>query len=363
MTLDQIRRLLLEHVRTGGSELYFTSGQSPRATTATGLVTVGSTIDGDRLQEFFVTVATPAQRDRLDQAGTATLTIDLAGVRLRAAFFHTATGLAANFHRLTERMPDPRTLGLPEAMLALTEATAGVVLVTGPQHSGKSTAIAGLIAHIGRSRCEHVVTIEDPIARVLGAGQGACSQLEIGRDVPTYEQGLRLAIDLCPSILVARDPPFSAFEWVLDAAEAGILVLVSIATHDVAALLVEIARTLSPSDPRAVFPTLERLARGVVFQCLLPDGHGQGRHATREVYRPRPAGDPAADDEGRGLPLPALERQTPTIEAQLLDLVQQRRVAVEDALHAAPDRAAFADAIERLDPGIDLLYERRIAPT
>ncbi|MCX4241594.1 ATPase, T2SS/T4P/T4SS family [Paraliomyxa miuraensis] len=343
MTVGRVHELLLEHVRSGGSDLYITGEQEPRTTTTTGHGVVGPPVPSNAVLELLDAEATPTQRSRFDRSGCVALTLALGGARLRAVFFRTATGVAANIHRLPDRLPDPVALGLPGALLELTEQPRGLVLVTGPQRSGKSTTLAAMIGHIVRSRDEHVVTVEEPTKFVLRSEHGPCTQLEIGRDVASHEEGLDLAIDLGPSVLVARDPPQSAIERVLAAAEAGVLVLASIAAHDVGALVDELTHALSPSCVAAALPTLERLLRGVVLQRLLPDAHGRGWHAAHEVHGPV-----AIRDRDRDAPLPWLHRLTPSMQAQLLQLVGDGRVAAEDALRVAPDRIAFLDELEAL---------------
>ncbi len=342
MTEGIAHELLLAHVRGGGADLYMTGGQEPRATTPVGQVVVGPTVSNEALQQLLQSAATTLQRSHFERTGTVVLTLEIADARLHAMFFRTATGMAANFHRLPDRLPDSHALELPEPLLELIQSSRGVVLVTGPQRSGKSTLLAGLLAYRLRASSEHVVTVEEPIKFVLRPEHGLCTQLAVGRDVRTYEEGLERAIDLGASVLVVRDPPSQAFERVLTAAEAGVFVLASIAAHDVDTLVGQLTHALCPHGGEAAIPRLVRSVSGLVLQRLLPDGGGHDWHAVREVYT---AGT-VTDSGDRAPPLPSLRLVTQSMQAQLVALVRERRVMVEDARRIALDLAAFDEELD-----------------
>jgi len=359
MSAQALRTLLLAHVRSGRSDLYVTGGRTPRASDASGLVVVGEPMSDASVLDLLAEIASPAQRRRFDETGDVGVTIAVGPSRLRALFFRTAEGIAANFHRFPEHGPGPSELAFPEPLLEMMALHRGVVLVTGPQRSGKSTALAGLAEYLCATRSEHLVSVEDPIKFVLRPGLGPCSQLEVGRDVRTYEDGLTRALDLGCSILLARDLPLASSGQVFAAAEAGVLVLASLAANDAPAVLGDLLHVLCPSQPSAAVVTLDRLLRGLVFQRLLPDGHGQGTHVVREVYRV--GGGPAiAADTGAPRERPSTELLTPDLQTQLLSLVGEGRVAVDDARRVAPDRLTFMDQIEQLERQAPILRERHL---
>lgn len=213
---------------------------------------------------------------------------DLSGGRCRANIFRQQGEAALAVRLIKSRILDCDELNLPRAVSSLTNAKAGLLLVTGATGSGKSTTLAALLDKINRERRAHIITLEDPVEYVHEPKQCIINQREVGIDTASFASGLRAALRQDPDVLMVgelRDGDTMA--TALTAAETGHLVLATLHTQSAAATISRIL-DMCPEDKEQIKTQLAECLLGVVSQELLPKTGG-GRIAAYEVLIATPA--------------------------------------------------------------------------
>ncbi len=208
---------------------------------------------------------------------------DAAGLRYRLNFFRQGDEYAAAVRLLNDAVPDCDSLGLPPALCRQIERKQGLVLVTGPTGSGKTTTLAALVQQINRTQAVHIVTLEDPVEYRYEQGLALIHQREVGRDTKSFASGLRSALREDPDvILVGELRDAEAIAIALTAAETGHLVLATMHTGDVTGSVSRILEAL-PQNQRQVRSQLAECLQAVACQRLLARADGQGRAAAFEL--------------------------------------------------------------------------------
>jgi len=271
-------------------------------------------------------------------------------VRLRASYLQTGRGLAAVFHTVPDRVATCEELGLPPQVVAMADAPRGLVLVTGPTGSGKSTTLAAMIDRINARATRHIILLEDPIEFLHNDQRSMIVQREIGTHAASFARALRAAVREDPDVILVgelRDAETMALA--LDAAEMGFLVFGTLHTNGAARSMDRIIDMFPPARQPAARLALASCLRGVVSQLLLRTADGQGRVAVHEVLTVTPgvrnlvrAGDSAklrsAMQSGRS-------QGMQTLDQALLDLVRRRQIAPTTAVAVAQDREAMAKTL------------------
>ena len=206
------------------------------------------------------------------------------GTRIRANIYHQRNNLAASIRLLNQYIPTFEELGLPPVVRDLAEMPRGLVLVTGPTGSGKSTTLASMVDYINKTTSRHIMTIEDPIEYVYPHNKAMIHQREVGKDVTSFATALRSALREDPDIiLVGEMRDFETISAAITAAETGHLVLSTLHTTS-AAQTVERIIDATPLDGQDQIRTqFSNVIRGVVTQTLLPAADGNGRVVATEI--------------------------------------------------------------------------------
>jgi twitching motility protein PilT len=297
----------------------------------------------------------PAHEARLAEGRGVDLALGLAlpgradePVRLRLAAFRASDKLALAVRILPARARSLDELGLPVDLGALAELPHGLVLVTGPTGSGKSTTLAALAQEVLRRRAVVLVTLEDPVEIPLAAvlPGSVVRQRSIGRDAPTFSAGLRDALRADPDVLLVgelRDA--ETIELALTAAETGHLVLATLHSRSAASTVERILDAVAPERQGQVRSQLADSLRAVVSQRLLPRAKGSGRAVALEVLRGTHA-SAAMVREGRTAQLASVVQAGKRegmiqLDRCLAELVTAGAVRREDALAQALDRTTF----------------------
>ena len=204
--------------------------------------------------------------------------------RFRVNAFHQRGSYAAVLRIVASDIPTPEALGIPEAVLGLTKKKRGLVLVTGPTGSGKSTTLASLIDVINKERNEHIITLEDPIEYLHKHNRSIVNQREIGLDTDSYGNALRAALREDPDIiLVGEMRDFDTISTAITAAETGHLVFSTLHTIGAAPTIERIVDVFPPHQQNQIRQQLASVILGVVAQRLLPNLDGRGRSAAFEI--------------------------------------------------------------------------------
>ena len=209
---------------------------------------------------------------------------DANGKRQRVNVFHQQGELAAAIRVLRDDIPSLQDLNLPPVIQELAEKPRGLVLVTGPTGSGKSTTLAAMIDHINCTRKAHVITIEDPVEYIHPHKNCLVHQRELHRDVASFADALRSAMREDPDvILVGEMRDYETISAAVTAAETGHLVLSTLHTTSASQTLDRIVDVYPPHSQGQIRSQLSGVFRGVISQILLPRADGSGRTVATEI--------------------------------------------------------------------------------
>jgi twitching motility protein PilT len=268
------------------SDFHFHAGNPPIIRYAGELLALPfRTLTDEEVRRFVFEILTPAQRQALEHDQQIDFIHVLPGLgRFRANVFVQSQGLGAVFRIIPERLPTFEELRLPPAVKKLTEQANGLVLVTGPTGSGKTTTLAAMVHEINNSMQRHVITIEDPIEFVHAPIKSVITQRQIGKHAESFAQGLRSALREAPDVLVVgelRDP--ETVHLALQAAETGVLVLGTLHTNSAPRAIDRILDALPADIREPMRQVLSVTLRGVVAQRLCPRASGEGRVGLLEI--------------------------------------------------------------------------------
>ena len=195
--------------------------------------------------------------------------------RFRVSTYKQRGSLAAVIRVITFELPNPAELGIPDAVMGLSEYTKGMVLVTGPAGSGKSTTLACLVDRINSTKQDHIITLEDPLEYLHRHKESIVSQREISTDTENYLVALRAALRQSPDvILLGEMRDFETIQTAMTAAETGHLVLSSLHTIGAANTISRIIDVFNASQQRQIAVQLSMVLKAVVSQQLVPAKNG-----------------------------------------------------------------------------------------
>lgn len=210
--------------------------------------------------------------------------VELAGGRQRVNLYHEQGRLVAAIRLLNDKIPTMEELLLPPVMKKICMEPRGLILVTGPTGSGKSTTLASMVDYIGKARPCHIITIEDPVEYVYPDSPSLIHQREVGRDVESFSGALRSALREDPDvILVGEMRDYETIAAAVTAAETGHLVLSTLHTTGAARTMDRIIDIFPPHGQNQIRTQLSGTLRAVITQQLVPLAGGKGRRAATEV--------------------------------------------------------------------------------
>jgi twitching motility protein PilT len=239
-------------------------------------------------QELLYRILSTEQQKRLEVERQIDISYAIPGVaRFRVNVFFQRDALGAAFRLIPHDILTLEELGLPLTLHALAQRPRGLVLVTGPTGSGKSTTLAALIDEINRTRAGHILTIEDPIEFLHRHRRCIVNQREVGSDARGFAEGLRAGLRQDPDvILLGEMRDLETISTALTAAETGHLVFATLHTRGAAGTIDRIIDVFSAEQQSQVRAQLAAALEGVVTQALLPTADGQGRAAAVEILLP-----------------------------------------------------------------------------
>ncbi len=281
-SLDPLLQTMLD---SGASDMHLRSGRSPVLRVDGRLVECELLPLLEAELEAMLLDAAPAeQATALKEAREIDFALSYRnGARFRANAFRAACGLGASLRAIPSQPPSMESLGLPEILNQFCSLPSGIVLVTGPTGSGKSTTLAAMIDAINRTRSVHILTLEDPIEYVHQSGRALVTQRQIGRDSGSFASALRAALRQDPDvILVGELRDLETIGLALTAAETGHLVLASLHSASAAKTVDRIIDVAPAEAKNEVRSLLSESLRAVVSQVLLAR-QGGGRIAALEI--------------------------------------------------------------------------------
>ena len=359
-----IDALLEQMLELGASDLHLTVGTAPAFRIRGRLTPAADTaaLDPETTRQSLYSILTSEQQKQLELDRQIDFAYSLPGIaRFRVNAFFQRGSIGAAFRLVPGKIQTLEELGLPPVLHTLAEKPRGLVLVTGPTGSGKSTTLAAIVDEINRTRHDHILTIEDPIEFLHRHQNCIVNQREIGTDARSFAEGLRAALRQDPDVLLVGEMrDLETISTALTAAETGHLVFGTLHTQTASSTIDRVIDVFPPAQQQQVRIMLANSLQAVVTQTLLPTLDGSGRVAALEVLLP--------DDGVRNLVRQAKVEQVYTVmqtsssrgmqtmEQALADLVLRQIVDFEEALarttrveqlHGILERAGVVVGAER----------------
>jgi twitching motility protein PilT len=345
-TIDTYFREMKER---GASDLHMVIGFPPLLRAKGDLVPMDHPVlTPERNKQILFEILTPEQQETVQSNWDFDKAYELEGVgRFRCNFFYQYRGIGAVFRIIPTKILTMEQLNLPPALKKISDFTKGLVLVTGPTGSGKSTTLAAMIDYINDTREAHIITIEDPLEFVHPNKKCIFTQREIGSHARSFSDALLVASREDPNIiLVGEMRDLETISLALTCAELGILVFGTLHTNSAAKTIDRIINAF-PSDQQAQARTmLSESLRAVIAQQLLKTKDGKGRCAANEIL----IGSPALASmirEGKISQIGSLiqtgsSEGMQTMDLHLEKLIKDDIISKEAAYEKAIDKSRFA---------------------
>ena len=281
--LDEI---LIQSVKSGASDIHLTTGRPPSYRIDGVLAPIeGERLTPQMLEELLMPLMDVRHRGELQDNGQTDFAYAMPGVgRFRVNVFKQRGTLASVMRSLPFNIPEPEQLGIPAEVVEMTSRKRGLILVTGPTGSGKSTTLASLLHVINRTYPYHIITLEDPIEYLHRHDKSVVNQREIGSDSTDYAQALRAALREDPDvILVGEMRDLETISTAITAAETGHLVFSTLHTIGADKTIDRIIDVFPPNQQQQIRIQLASVLECVVSQQLLKKADGSGRVAALEI--------------------------------------------------------------------------------
>ncbi len=281
--IDSFLRLVAEQ---GASDLHFHAGNVPIIRYEGELMPLSFRVLSEvETSRFLLELLGDEQRAEFEKTQEADLVYSIENVaRFRVNIFVQSSGLGAVFRVIPNDVPTLEQLNLPPAVRRLTQLSNGLVLVTGPTGSGKSTTLAGMVDDINKTSERHVISIEDPIEFLHRPIKGAITQRQVGKHAESFAGALRSALRESPDVLVVGEMrDLETIHLAISAAETGVLVIGTLHSNSASKAIDRIIDVIPEESRDQVRSTLSVLLRGVISQHLAKHASGEGRVAVMEV--------------------------------------------------------------------------------
>lgn len=285
--------LVLEVLQRRASDLHLTAGARPVVRTRGRLVALEGfpVLTPTDTREMVYSILTNDQRQRLETDWQLDFAYAVPGqARFRVNAYFQRGALGAAFRLIPAKIESLEQLNLPSMIGEFSKKPRGIVLVTGPTGSGKSTTLAAILDKINQEREEHIMTVEDPIEFLHSHKRCIVNQRELGADAQSFALALKAALRQDPDvILVGEMRDLETISTALTAAETGHLVFATLHTQDAPQTIDRIIDVFPPEQQHQVRVMLSVSLQGIVTQQLLPTADGSGRIAACEILVPTPA--------------------------------------------------------------------------
>ena len=338
----QIQKMLTQAVQKRASDLHLSAGLPPMLRIDGSLQAASDQVlTHERIAAAMADIMGPHQREHFEQTLEADFSYEVPGVsRFRVNAYQQIRGMSVAFRAIPNKVPSLADLQAPEVFTDFALRPRGLVLVTGPTGSGKSTTLAAMIHELNRTQAKHVLTIEDPIEFVYEPNRCLINQREVGGQTLSFANALRAAMREDPNvILVGEMRDLETIRLAITAAETGHLVLATLHTSGAAKAIDRIIDVFPGDEKSVVRSMLSESLTAVVSQVLCKRADGPGRVAAYEIM----VGNSAVRNlirESKVAQLYSAMQTGSNVGMQTLDqaltrLVQQGRISKEEAASKA----------------------------
>ena len=305
-------------------------------------------------KQLAYSVLTDSQKRRFEETMELDFSFGLRGLaRFRCNVFNQRGAVAAVYRVIPERIKTFQELGLPPIIATLSEKPRGLVLVTGPTGSGKSTTLAAMIDKINGERHDHIITIEDPIEYIHPHNKCVVNQREVHTDTQSFSAALRAALREDPDIvLIGEMRDLETIESALRIAETGHLTFATLHTNSAAQTINRIIDVFPAHQQGQIRTQLSLVLEGIICQTLLPRADGTGRALAMEIMVPTPAiRNLIRDDKVHQIYSSMQAGQEKvgmqTMNQSLATLVMRKQITTETALAASSLKEELNEMISR----------------
>ena len=340
----------------GASDLHLSTGNPPIFRQRGEMVRLNfKALGHDELKTILYEILSEKQKAHFEETKDLDFAYEVPGLaRFRGNIMMQYRGIAAVFRIIPAKILSADELGLPEGVRRMTNFKKGMVLVTGPTGSGKSTTLAGMIDLINSTRKEHILTFEDPLEFIHENKMSLMNQRQIGQHTESFASALRAALREDPDvILVGEMRDLTTIQLAMSAAETGHLVFGTLHTSTAAKTVDRIIDVFPTDQQEQVRAMLSESLKGVICQQLLKTAEGTGRVAALEIM----LGTPAIANlirEGKTFQIPSIMQTArkdgmQLMDQHLLDLLKTKKVNPEEAYRCAIDKKQFEQYLTPAD--------------
>jgi twitching motility protein PilT len=348
--------LLKTMVEMDGSDLHIATQTPPQVRVHGHLQRLPlSDLTPAETKSLVYSVLTDSQKKRFEESMELDFSfgIKAIGARFRCNVFNQRGAVGAVYRLIPEKIRTFQDLGLPPVLATLSERPRGLVLITGPTGSGKSTTLAAMLNKINEERHDHILTIEDPIEYIHPHKNCLVNQREVHSDTGSFSNALRAALREDPDIvLIGEMRDLETVEAALKIAETGHLTFGTLHTNSAAQTINRIIDIFPANQQAQIRTQLSLVLEGIVCQALLPKSDGKGRVCSLEIMVPTPAIRNLIRDDKIHQIYGAMQTGQEKLGMQtanqsLASLYMQRRISQEVALGASSNRDELMDMINR----------------
>lgn len=350
VNMHQLLKLMVDK---DASDLHITVGSPPQLRINGALVPLKMPkLTARETRGLCYSVLTDSQKTMFEDKNELDLSFGIRNLsRFRANVFVQRGAVAGVFRLIPFEIRTFEQLGLPQSVRMMADRPRGLVLVTGPTGSGKSTTLAAIIDRINKARHDHIITIEDPIEFLHDHGNCLVNQREVGSDTEGFKQALRFVLRQDPDVvLLGEMRDLETIEAALTVAETGHLVFATLHTNSCAQTINRVIDVFPPHQQDQVRAQLSFVLEGVVCQQLVPLSNGEGRVMAIEVMVPTPAiRNLIREDKVHQLYSQMQVGQSQfgmvTLNQSLLDLYLKRKISLDEALRRCSDVKEFRNML------------------
>lgn len=336
------------------SDLHLSSGKVPMVRVNGELEPVGALpeLQHEDVLELLREMSPPSKWEQFERTGDVDFGYELPGLaRFRCNFFNQRSGCAAVFRQIPSKVLTAQDLGLPPILTKVAMLKKGLVLVTGPTGSGKSTTLAAMIDHANKNRKDHIITVEDPIEFVHQSQGCMINHREVGLHTESFAAALKGALREDPDIiLVGEMRDLETIRLAVEAAATGHLVFGTLHTTNAAKTVDRIIEVFPPEEQNQIRNTLSTSLRCVVAQNLFKRCDVKGRCAALEILIANSAIGNLIR-EGKTFQIPSAmqigkKQGMQTLDDAILELLNKKWISPEEAFDKSIDKSRFQSLVK-----------------
>ncbi len=357
--MANLHQLLKAMIEKGASDLHVTTSSPPQLRIDGKLHPLKMPpLAAPETKQLCYSILTDAQKHRFEEQNELDLSFGVRGLsRFRANVFMQRGAVAGAFRAIPFKIQTFEELGLPKVVSELSKKPRGLILVTGPTGSGKSTTLASILDRINTERAEHIVSIEDPIEYLHPHKGCLVNQREVGADTKSFTNALKYILRQDPDVvLIGEMRDLETIEAALTLAETGHLCFATLHTNSAVQTINRVVDVFPPYQQAQVRAQLSFVLEGVLCQALLPRANGPGRALALEVMVPNPAiRNLIREDKIHQLYSQMQVGQDrfgmQTFNQSLASLYQRRMISLEEAIGRSSDADELRNMIGQAGAG------------